>query len=191
MQVQRELVMTMAATVILAVAVGCDDSGLYPATFPNFVDTVTIYALTGTPITTPSAFDIAYGITARTDQGEAFDFAFEIDSLGVALFYPTGALGFTAEAGLQMSDETFDELNTPPDDGYVIDSILTVSRGDLFVGRSRNTTGLDGCYYYGELPRYGKFLVLDLDFENRTVTLQALVNVNCGYRKLEEGYPTS
>ncbi len=187
----RGLIFVLGTVLVFLGVVGCDDSGLYGAAYPSYVDTVTLYALTGTPITTPSAFDIAFGIAAHTEQGDAFDFAFEIDSLGVALFYPAGALGLTAEAGLQLSDETFDELEDPPDDGYVVDSVLTVSEGDLFVGRSRNTTGLDGCYYYGELPRYGKFLVLDLDSENRTVTLQALVNLNCGYRKLAEGYPKS
>jgi hypothetical protein len=176
---------------VLAAAFGCDDSGLYPATYPNYVDTVNLYALRGTPIATPSAFDIAYGITARTDQGDAFDFAFDIDSLGEAILLPAGALGLTAEAGLQLSDATFDEMDEPPDDGYVVDSVLTVSLGDLFVGRSRNTTGMDGCLYYGELPRYGKFRALDTDFQSRTLTLEALVNVNCGYRKLEPGHPTS
>lgn len=182
---------TATVVFILAVAVACDDSGLYPATYPNYVDTVTLYALRGTPIATPSAFDIAFGITARTDQGEAFDFAFDIDSLGAAILLPAGALGLTAEAGLQLSDEAFDEIDEPPDDGYIVDSVLTVSLGDVFVGRSRNTTGMDGCSYYGELPRYGKFRVLELDFENRTVLLEALVNLNCGYRELEPGYPTS
>jgi hypothetical protein len=157
---------TAAVVFVLAAAFGCDDSGLYPATYPNYVDTVNLYALRGTPIATPSAFDIAYGITARTDQGDAFDFAFDIDSLGEAILLPAGALGLTAEAGLQLSDA-------------------------LFVGRSRNTTGMDGCLYYGELPRYGKFRVLDTDFQSRTLTLEALVNVNCGYRKLEPGHPTS
>ncbi len=182
---------TAAVALVLAAALGCDDSGLYPATYPNYVDTVTLYALRGTPIVTPSAFDIAFGITVRTDQGEAFDFAFDIDSTGSGILLPAGALGLTPVAGLQFSEETFDELDEPPDDGYVVDSVLTVSLGDLFVGRSRNTTGMDGCLYYGELPRYGKFRVLDIDFQSRTVTLEVLVNVNCGYRRLEPGYPTS
>jgi hypothetical protein len=41
------------------------------------------------------------------------------------------------------------------------------------------------------LPRYGKFRVLDLNIEERSVTLELLVDVNCGYRGLEPGFPSS
>jgi hypothetical protein len=173
----------------LVVAAACDDTGLYPATFANYVDTVTLYALSGTPISTPSAFDIALAVTARTDEGDAFDFAFDIDSLGTVKILPAGSLGLTAQAGLQMSDKSFEEVDEAPYDKYVVDSALTMSVGDVFIGRSRNTS--NNCYYLGSLPRYGKFHVLRLDTANRTVVLETLVNVNCGYRKLEPGFPTS
>ena len=80
-------------------------------------------------------------------------------------------------------------MDEAPDDGYVVDSLLTVSVGDVFIGRSRNTTG--NCFYLGSLPRYGKFRVMEIDTPNRTLTLEFLVNMNCGYRKLETGVPTS
>lgn len=153
------------------------------------MDTVTLHALRGTPISTPSAFDIAYGNAVRTDQGQAFDFAFNIDSLGAALALPAGALGLSAQAGLQFSDRTFDEVDNAPFDDYTVDSVLTLSVGDVFIGRSRNESG--NCFFLGSLPRYGKFHVLALDVQARTITLEALVNVNCGYRKLTPGYPTS
>jgi len=180
---------TAAACLLAVFAAACDDTGLIPASFPNTVDTVTLYALRGTPIPTTSAFDIAFGIAARTDAGEAFDFAFDIDTLGAAVVLPAGALGLTPQAGLQFSDKTFDEIDEAPYDDYVVDSVLTVTVGDVFIGRSRNTSG--NCFYLGSLPRYGKFHVLDIDTPNRTLTLEFLVNANCGYRKLEPGFPTS
>ena len=178
-----------SATIVVCAAVACDDTGLLPAGFPNFVDTVTLHALKGTPISTPSAFDISVGIAVRTDQGQAFDFAFDIDSVGDAIIMPAGVLGLPAQAGLQMSDLPFEDVDDAPYDDYVADSLFTLSVGDVFIGRSRNTSG--NCYYLGSLPRYGKFHVLALDMQNRTITLETLVNVNCGYRKLEPGYPTS
>ena len=180
---------TAAAAILVVAAVACDDTGMIPASFSNKIDTVTLHALRGTPIPSTSAFDIAFGITARTDEGEAFDFAFDIDSLSAAIILPAGALGLTRQAGLQFSDETFEEVDEAPDDGYVVDSLLTVSVGDVFIGRSRNTTG--NCFYLGSLPRYGKFRVMEIDTPNRTLTLEFLVNMNCGYRKLETGIPTS
>jgi hypothetical protein len=178
-----------AAAILAVAAVACDDTGLIPASFPNSVDTVTLYALRGTPIPTTSAFDIAYGLAARTDEGDAFDFAFDIDSLRAGTILPAGALGLAPQAGLQLSDKTFEEVDEAPYDDYLVDSVLTVSVGDVFIGRSRNTSG--NCYYLGSLPRYGKFHVLELNNQDRTVTLEYLVNVNCGYRKLEPGFPTS
>ena len=173
---------------LVSAAVACDDTGLVPAGFPNFVDTVTMHALKGTPISTPSAFDISTGTAVRTDQGFPFDFAFDINTLGAATILPAGALGLPAEAGLQMSDRSFEEIDEAPFDDYVADSTFTMAVGAVFVGRSRNTSG--NCYYLGSLPRYGKFQVLALDMQNRTITLETLVNVNCGYRKLEPGFPT-
>ena len=181
--------LTSLTTSVAIVALACDDTGLFPPGFPNSVDTVTLYALRGTPITAPSAYDIASGTVARTDRGDALDFAFDIDTAGSAVLLPAGRLGLTAQAGLQLSAKTFDELDRAPYDDYVVDSVLTVSVGDVLVGRSRNASG--NCYYYGALPRYGKFRVMELDLDNRTITLEALVNVNCGYRGLEPGYPTS
>ena len=185
----KNLWLAASVTIGAMAAVACDDTGLYPAGYPNIVDTTTIYALRMTPIGTPSAFDISIGLPVRTDQGAAFDFAFDIDSLGVAVIFPAGALGLGAEAGLQLTDKEFDELDEAPYDKYVTDSVIAVAVDDVFIGRSRNTSGLDGCYYYGQLPRYGKFHVIELDMQERTLTLEILVNVNCGYRKLEPGYP--
>jgi hypothetical protein len=186
---KKPIWMIASTTIVVFAAVACDDTGLVPAGFPNFVDTVTLYALKGTPISTPSAYDISVGTPVRTDQGQAFDFAFDIDSVGAAIILPAGALGLPAQAGLQMSDRAFEDINDAPYDDYVADSLFTLSVGDVFVGRSRNTSG--NCYYLGSLPRYGKFHVVAVDIQNRTMTLETLVNVNCGYRKLEPGFPTS
>jgi hypothetical protein len=41
------------------------------------------------------------------------------------------------------------------------------------------------------LPRYGKFQVLAIDPAQRTVTLEFLIDRNCGYRGLEPGLPDS
>ncbi|KPJ93002.1 MAG: hypothetical protein AMS18_06220 [Gemmatimonas sp. SG8_17] len=168
----------------------CDSSGgLFPASVPNVIDTVTLYALRGTPLTVPSAFDIIYGESARTEKGEVFDFAFDIDSAGNPLILPAGVLGLAPEAGILPSEESFEAIDRAPDRDYTVDSTFTVSTGDVFIARSRNSSVL--CTYLGSLPRYGKFHVLALDAQERSVTLEFLVNSNCGFRSLEPGIPTS
>ena len=90
---------------------------------------------------------------------------------------------------MQLTDKAFTEVDEAPYDDYLVDSVLTVSVGDVFIGRSRNTAG--NCFYLGSLPRYGKFHVIEVNSQDRTITLEYLVNVNCGCRKLEPGFPTS
>ncbi len=175
----------------LLCSVACGDStGLPPASVPNLIDTTTLFALRGTSIPSPSAYDVVSQRERRTDRGQAFDFAFDIDATGVALILPSTVLGITTEAGVQIVDEPFDEIVTAPTDGFVSDSAISIAVETVFVARSRATA--EACsIFVGALPRYGKFRILALDMSERTVTFEALVNVNCGFRDLEPGLPTS
>ena len=170
---------------------GCDNTlTLPPASVPNFVDTVTLNALQGTPINAPSGFNLVLGLAARTDrQNERFDFAFDIDEQSRALILTTGALGLTAQSAIQVSDRAFEDIMVAPLEDYELEVAITVEVGSVFIVRSRPSA--TGCVFYvGQLPRYGKFEVLSLDLQTRQITLENLVNVNCGYRSLEMGIPT-
>lgn len=171
-------------------AAACGDSlGLIPPSVDNFVDTTTLYALQGTDVGTPSAYDIVNRTPSHTQLGEPFDFAFDIDSAGRAVLYPAALLGRETGAGLQLSDVPFDSLSRAPADGYVTDSVLPIGPDVTFVARSRSSAQL--CVFLGSLPRYGKFRVLSLDPATRSVRLEVLVDLNCGYRSLEPGLPDS
>lgn len=170
---------------------GCDNSlALPPAGVPNFVDTVTLNALQGTPIDAPSGFNLVLGLAVRTDrQNEGFDIAFDIDEQSRALILTTGVLGLSAQSAIQVSDRAFDDIMIAPLDDYEREVAITVEVGSVFIVRSQPTS--IGCVFYvGQLPRYGKFEVLSLDLQTRQITLKNLVNVNCGYRSLEMGIPT-
>ena len=181
--------------VLAAVATACDDPfQLQPAIVTNFVDTVTVFALQGTDINLPSGYDVAGRQLARTDRGEDFDFTFDIDGSEPKVF-PQGALGLDESAGIVLSDKEFDEIDEAPTSGYATDSALVVGIDTIFVVRSRPFrgsglgTGDDCPFFIGSLPRYGKFRVLALDMTARSITMEFLVNVNCGYRGLEPGLP--
>ncbi len=170
---------------------GCDNSlALPPANVANIIDTVTLHALQGTPITTASGFDMILQLAARTDrQTGGFDIAFDIDDEGRALIFTTGALGLSVKSGIQMADRAFGDIVIAPLEGYELDSALVVGVDSVFIVRSRPASR--GCVFFlGQLPRYGKFQVLDVSLETRQITLENLVNVNCGYRSLESGIPT-
>jgi hypothetical protein len=88
-----------------------------------------------------------------------------------------------------MADHAFGDIVIAPLEDYQLDSALVVGVDSVFIVRSRPTSF--GCVFFlGQLPRYGKFHVLDLSLETRQITLENLVNVNCGYRSLEFGIPT-
>jgi hypothetical protein len=176
---------------VVLFAVGCDNTLSLPlATTSNAIDTVTLYALQGTPINTTSGFDVTLGRAARTDrQGEGFDIAFDIDDDGLALIMTTGALGLNVRSAIQTSDRAFGDIMIAPLEGYGIDSTLVVGVDSVFMVRSRPSSF--GCVFFlGRLPRYGKFRVLEVNLVTRQIILESLVNLNCGYRGLELGIPT-
>jgi hypothetical protein len=173
---------------LLAAVVACgDDSQLPPPQFPNVVDTAVLYALTGTPIATASGFDGVQGVPVRTDLNRPFDFAVDLDGAGVFRLMPSGTLGYAPEPGLLVTTDSFDGVTTAPLDGYVTDSVRVVDVGTVFVLRSRASSEL--CGLGGVLPRYSKFRVLAIDLAERAITLEFLVNRNCGYRGLDPGLP--
>jgi hypothetical protein len=170
-----------------AVLAACgDDFTRPPPQFDNVADTATLYALTGTAIGLPSGFDGVTGTTARTDLNAPFDFAVDLDAGTDLRLLPTGALGLLIDPGIAIVTETFDGVASAPLEGYVRDSALTAEVGTVFVLRSR--TSNQQCAL-GALPRYGKFRVLAIDPGARAVTLEFLIDFNCGYRGLEPGTP--
>jgi hypothetical protein len=181
----------LSAAAVVGAASACGDPFGQDATVENTVDTVVLFALRDTPIRLPSAYDMlqpAGSQAVRTDTTSQFDFAFDIDSAGQALIYPAGALGLARDPGVQLLVRGFDDVHRAPDDGYRADSAITVTQGAVFVARSRVTSLF--CVYVS-VPRYGKFHVLALDATNRSITLESLVDLNCGFRGLEPGLPGS
>jgi hypothetical protein len=172
--------------VLAAIACG-DDTQLPPPQFPNVVDTTVLYALTGTPLATPSGFDGVQGVPVRTDLNRPFDFVVDLDAANVLQLMPVGALGYVPEAGLLVTTDSFDGVTTAPLDGYVTDSARAADVGTVFVLRSRPSSEL--CALSGVLPRYSKFRVLAIDLPERAITIEFLVDRNCGYRGLAPGLP--
>jgi hypothetical protein len=179
----KMLVFTLAISA--AALSGCGDLTSGTASLENVVDTVTMYALTGTPVAAPSGFDLVTGTVVRTEQS-AFDFALDMDAAGRPTIYPAKILGISSPAGLLKSDVQFDSLEAAPEVYFDSLTAVPLTSGSVFMARSRITTCPDGA----SLPYYGKFGVLSVDSAARSVTMQALVDLNCGFRGLLTGLPT-
>ena len=179
----------IAAPLVFGLAVACGEPmGLPTASIPSVVDTVSLYALSGTPIAKPSAYRIQFpAAPIRTDQTSAFDFAFDIDTLGRALLLPTGALHLGLASGGQLSAEPFDSIEIAPNGNYHLDSAAVVDSGSVVVLHSRPTDcgfALTAVFFY-----YAKLHVLAIDPVARRIDFEILVDQNCGYRGLEPGLP--
>lgn len=176
----------LVAVAILATA--CSANQLLPASLSNTVDTVTLGALDGSALSYPAAYDGSTGLPVRTDQSSSFDFIYNIDKAGRHVLLPLEVVGLgsssAADPGLQKVTVTFANLASAPSDGYIINDTVVVAVGDVIAARSRIACSLG-------VPEYAKLQVLSFDDVKRTMTMQVLANINCGYRSLTTGVPTS
>ncbi|HXM38514.1 MAG TPA: hypothetical protein VN908_07620 [Gemmatimonadales bacterium] len=181
----------VAALLILALVAACGSPlGLPRASIENRVDTLSLYALSGTPVASPSGYRLEFRQAVRTDQTTAFDFAFDIDAAGRALLLPTGALHLGKASGGQISALPFDSISLAPDRNYQLDSALVVDSGTVAIVHSSPTT----CSFGISAVYYAKLHVLALDTTSapngRRIVFEILVDTNCGYRGLEPGLPS-
>src|SRR3989441_1857691 len=134
----------LAGAVVLALAACSEPLGLPAPALSNFVDTLSLFALEGTPLTTPSAYRLSGRQLVRTDQSADFDFAFNIDALNRPVLLPTGAVGLPQGSGIQVATQGFDGLTVAPTGGYVLDQPVAVEVDVVALVRSR-TLGCSFC----------------------------------------------
>jgi hypothetical protein len=176
---------------------GCGDGlTLPPATVPIAQQQITLFALTSTPVGTPSAYNMISLAEVQVFRTNDFDFVFDIgvDSTygvgtkgdTVAVFIPRAYLGFSEDGGLQFSATTFDSLTIAPLTGYEKQKPTKIRVGDTFVAASRIQT----CNFSFVRPRYAKIYIQSIDLVARSVTAAVIIDTNCGYRSLTSGIPT-
>ena len=170
----------------LALVAACEDPfALADATRPNRVDTLSLWALSGTPVHLPSGYVLQTKTVARTDQTAAFDFAFDLGPGNEARLYPTDALRLTGRSGLLITAAQFSAIKSAPTGGYEDSSAVVVTVGTVLFARSRP----DVTCVVANLPYYAKLHVLAVDVTDRRLDFEILTDNNCGYRGLEPGIP--
>ena len=173
------------AALVLAAACG-DPLGLPPPAIPNDTVTVSLYALSGTPVTTPSGYNIQFRQVVRTDQApQGFDFAFDIDTAGRPVLLPTHAMNLPRGSGIQLTTVSFDSVTVAPVQNYNSDSAVVMDSNAVAILHSRPLV----CSFGITAIFYSKLHVLAIDTVARRIDFKILSNVNCGYRGLEVGLP--
>lgn len=180
----------LGIVLLVATATCSDPNALALASISNVEDTVTVSALTGTPLQAPSAYSISANQAVRTDQTSAFDFLYDVQEPSQqSVFVPLAMLGLVPSGsltpGILPTALSFDAITSADLNGYITDATVHVSVGDRFMVRSRAI-----CSSLG-VPIYGKIVIDAIDSAARTITFRTLINNNCGYRGLLPGIPTN
>lgn len=158
------------------------------------LDTVTyksaLFAINGTPLGAPTAINTALGATVRAEALYDFDVAFDLDAGGHAVLYtqrrvglPIGTAG--RQVGLQPMTEAFAAVTEAPKTGWVVDSTLTVSVGQVIALR----TATPVCQFELSPYLYSKMMVDSVDVAQRRIWVTTLTDPNCGFRDLVPGRP--
>ena len=183
------------------VLTGCGTNlTLPPAQIPIAQQEIVLYALTNTPVNTPSGYNQIALREVRTDLTTDFDFVFDLrfDSaygLGhpgdtVAVLVPRGALGFAADPGLMQATVPppwESHLIVPAtSSAYTKDKAVRIRSGDVLYSTSRRQT----CQIGFVLPYYAKLLIEAIDIVNHTATIRVVADPNCGFRQVGSGIPS-
>ena len=155
---------------------------------PVLADTLTLWALTGTPPSFPSGYLASSGAITRADGGFNFDIALDIDATNKIVVYPQRLVGVPLTGpkpvGLQRINGTFDQLTRAPSSGYVFDSTFAVTPGEGMVMQVQSS---NDCLAFISTVRYTKFVIDSIDAARRLIYFRAVHDPNCGYRTLVAG----
>ena len=176
------------------ISIGCDNSNPFAAQLPTVQDVFTIFALTGTPPAYPSGLN-TYGRTpTRVDGNASFDVAFDINSDGNAILYPVKLVVSSVNGdrivGLRLVPGKFDAITEAPPGTYPADSAVVASKGQVVVVEANRGFSGDVCSFSLSPNIYTKILVDSIDVKSHTITIQTVMDPNCGFRSFEVGIPS-
>jgi hypothetical protein len=182
----------IAFVTLATLQTACGDTGP-KATLTNFTDTLTTYAVNGTPLGAPSGLWFFARQAVRVDNAFSFDVAFDIDqSSGDLRLYPqaliAGGLVPVRGVGIKRSTSNFDDLLRAENSGYAFDSVFVAHPGEVFLVQSNDASACNA-FSFGTVI-YAKLQVLEVNPASRTISSRFTVNPNCGFLSLQpEGTP--
>lgn len=193
MKARLALLATMFVVVVLN---ACGDPTSIKASFGTTVDTLSLYALSGTPPSYPSGIALLSRQPVRVDGFAGFDVAFDIDHSGAALIYSVKLVvtspGGSRAVGMMKSAQSFNDVLEAPKTGYQSDSAFVVTPGETVIIQSaHNFSDGDLCRFAINPNIYAKVAVDSVNLASRTLYLRLGLDPNCGFRSFAAGIPTS
>ena len=176
----------LAAAPLLLAPLACGEDPFEPvATFRIIGDTLTAFALTGTPLSAPTALNTIAHAVVRADPLLEFDVVFDIDQNGQALLYPGQLIGGGANAGIRKSTQAFDDIRFAPQTGYTKSRPTEIAAGDVLLIRTQPST----CAGSILSDVFAKLVIDSINVQARTFHFRMRVDPNCGFRDLTRGVP--
>lgn len=178
--------LALTTVLVLAALAACGDPIRIRAQFETVEDTVTVFAVTGTPVIAPAALSTVRHEAVRIETTRDFDIVFDINQAGEAVLYPVQLVGGSpGTTGILKATQGFDAIVEAPRDGYVTEdpTVLTVGEVVLIEAEPVFCAGTINPWIYSKL------VVDEIDVTTRTVVVRMVVDPNCGFRSLDEGVP--
>jgi hypothetical protein len=185
----------IATMVVVTVLNACGNIANLTATIPTYTDTLSLWALSGTPPSYPSAISIPARQIVRVDGFAAFDIAFDIDADGKTRVFPVKLVvaspGGSRPVGMQKIARTFEDVTAAPTSGFQTDSSLVLVPGEVIVVESPHNGSGDLCQFAISPNLYAKIAVDSVNLGTRIIYLRMGFDPNCGFRSFADGIPTS
>jgi hypothetical protein len=192
MKARLALITTMC---VVSVLNACGNIANLTATLPTFTDTLSLWALSGTPPSYPSAIAIPTRQIVRVDGSAGFDIAFDIDANGKTVVYPVKLIvaspGGSRPVGIQKISRSFADVPAAPTTGFQTDSSLVIVPGEVVVVESPHNGSGDICQFAISPNLYAKIAVDSVNLASRVIYLRMGFDPNCGFRSFADGVPTS
>jgi len=192
MKLRLALFATMWTVVGLS---ACSDPISLTASGATSVDTLSVFALSGTPPAYPNALSIPARQTVPVNGFGGFDVAFDIDAANNVVIYPVRLIvslgGAVPQVGMQKVAGTFENIDAAPTTGYKVDSALVVSPGEVVVIEAAHNQDRDICQFALSPNLYAKISIDSVFPATRTIKFRMGFDPNCGFRSFAAGIPTS
>jgi hypothetical protein len=185
----------LAALFVVVALNACGNPTSIRASALTSVDTLSVFALSGTPVTYPSGVSVIARQAIRVDGSASFDVAFDIDAAGHGVIYPVKLVvnspGGSRPVGLQKVSGTFDAVLQAPSTGFETDSSLVMAPGEVVVVQTVHNSVGDLCVFAISPNIYAKIALDSVNLASRTLYLRLGLDPNCGFRSFAAGIPTS
>jgi hypothetical protein len=180
------------ATICFVAALNaCGNPNSLQATLPVTADTLSLWALSGTPPTYPSGIAITSRQAVRVDASASFDVAFDINAGGAPVVYPPKLIASgTRPVGIQLVAGAFETVKEAPSSGFETDSALVLVPGQTVVVQSPHNIAGEVCQFAISPNLYAKITVDSVNLVSRILYLRMGLDPNCGFRSFADGIPT-